>query len=100
MQNVRIRKAKDLSESVRAALESLLGRTLEADEEISIMVYRPLDLLQDPIRDRLVQGLTEQMNAMTGRVKDASDDELDEILDEGMRSARPGYRTINDRGRR
>jgi hypothetical protein len=94
MQNVRIRKAEDLSESVKAALESLLGRTLEADEEISIMVDRPHNLLRDPIRDRLVQSLNEQMNALTGRVKDASDDELDEILDEGMRSARPGYRPI------
>ena len=94
MQNVRIRKAGDLSESVKPALESLPGGTLEADEEISIMVYRPHDLLRDPIRDRLVQSLNEQMNALTGRVKDASDDELDEILDEGMRSARPGYRPI------
>ena len=94
MQNVCIRKAEDLSESVKAALESLLGRTLEADEEISIMVYRPLDLLQDPIRDRLVQSFNEQMNALAGRVRDASDDELDEILDEAMRSARPGYRPI------
>jgi hypothetical protein len=94
MQNVRIRKAEDLSESVKAALESLLGRTLKADEEISVMVYRPHDLLRDPIRDRLVQSLNEQMNALAGRVKDASDDELDEILDEGMRSARPAYRPI------
>ena len=94
MQNVSIQKAEDLSKTVKSALESLLGRTLEADEEISIMVYRPHDLLRDPIRDRLVQSLNEQMNALAGRVKDASDDELDKILDEAMRSARPGYRPI------
>jgi hypothetical protein len=94
MQNVRIRKAGDLSESVKPALESLPGGTLEADEEISIMVYRPHDLLRDPTRDRLVQSLNEQMNALAGRVNDASDDELDEMLDAAMRSARPGYRPI------
>jgi len=100
MQNVRIRKAEDLSESVKAALESLLGRTLEADEEISIMVDRPHNLPQAPIRDRLAQSLNEQMDALAARVKDASDDELDEILDEAMRSARPRYRRLNDGGQR
>ena len=94
MQNVSIQKAEDLSKTVKSALESLLGRTLEADEEISIMAYRPHEAPQGPVRDQLAQSLTEQMDHMAERVKNASDDELDEILDEGMRSARPDYRPI------
>ena len=78
----------------QSALESLLGRTLEADEEISIMAYRPHEAPQGPTRDQLAQSLNQQVDEMAERVKDAPDDELDEILDEGMRSARPDYRRI------
>jgi len=94
MQNVSIQKAEDLSKAVKSALESRLGRTLEADEEISIMAYRPHEAPQGPVRGQLAQSLTEQMDDMAERVKDASDDALDEILDDGMRSARPDYRPI------
>ena len=41
MQNVNIQRAQDLSRAVMSALETLLGRTLEPDEEISIVAYRP-----------------------------------------------------------
>ena len=94
MQNVSIQKAEDLSQAVKSALESLLGRALEADEEISIMAYRPHEAPQGPVRDQLAQKPQPTIDEMAERVKDASDDELDEILDEGMRSARPGYRPI------
>ena len=94
MQNVSIQKAEDLSAAVKSALESLLGRSLEADEEVSVMAFRPHEAPQGPVRDQLAQRLNQQMDAMAGRVKDASDDELDEILDDAMRSARPGYRPI------
>ena len=59
MQNVSIQRAEDLSQAVRSALESLLGRTLEADEEISIMAYRPHEVPQGPMRDQLAQILKE-----------------------------------------
>jgi hypothetical protein len=38
--------------------------------------------------------LNEQTDTLAARVKDASDDQLDEILDDGMCLARPGYRPI------
>ena len=79
---------------MKSALESLLGRALEADEEISIMAYRPHEAPRGPVRDELAQNLNQQIDDMADRVKDAPDDELDEILDEGMRLARPGYRPI------
>ena len=94
MQNVSIQRAEDLSQAVKSALESLLGRTLEPDEEISIMAYRPHEAPQGFVRDQFAQSLNQQMDEMAERVKDAPDDELDEILDEGMRSARPDYHPI------
>jgi hypothetical protein len=94
MQNISIQKTEDLSAAVRAALESLLGRALEADEEISIMAFRPHEAAQGPVRDQLAHRLNEQMDAMAERASDASDGELDEILDDAMRSTRPGYRPV------
>ncbi len=94
MQNVSIQKAEDLSAAVKSALESLLGRPLQADEEVSVMAFRPHEATQGPVRDQLARRLNEQMDAMADRAKDASDNELDEILDDAMRSARPGYRPI------
>jgi hypothetical protein len=91
MQNVSIQKAEDLSAAVKSALESLLGRPLEADEEVSVMAFRPHEAPQGPVRDQLARQLNEQMDAMADRAKEAPDDELDEILDDAMRSARPGY---------
>jgi hypothetical protein len=94
MQNVSIQKAEDLSVAVKSALESLLGRPLEADEEVSVMAFRPHEAPQGPVREQLTQGLNAQMDAMAERAKDAFDDELEEILDDTMRSARPTYRPI------
>jgi len=94
MQNVAIQKAEDLSAAVKSALESLLGRPLEADEEVSVMAFRPHEAPQGTVRDQLAQRLSEQMDAMADKTNDASDNELDEILDDAMRSARPGYRPI------
>lgn len=94
MQNVSIHKTEDLSVAVKAALESLLGRSLEPDEEISVMAFRPHDAPHGASRDQLGQRLSKQMNAMAERIKDSPDNELDEILDDAMRSARPGYRSI------
>ena len=94
MHNVSIQKAEDLSAAVKSALESLLGRPLEADEEISVMAFRPHEALQGPVRDQLARQLNQQMDAMAERAKDASDHELDEILNDAMRSARPGYHPI------
>ncbi len=94
MRNVSIQKTEDLSAAARSALESLLGRALEAGEEISIMAFPPHEAPQGAVRNQLAQRLSEQIDEMAARAKDASDEELDEILDEGMRSARPDYRPI------
>jgi hypothetical protein len=58
------------------------------------MAFVPHEPPQGPVRDQLAQRLNEQMDAMAERAKEASDYELDEILDDAMRSARPGYHPI------
>jgi hypothetical protein len=94
MPNITIQKAENLSAAVRSALESLLGRPLEAAEEISIMALRPHEAPQGHERNELAQQLKRQMDKMSQRAQGASDEELDAILDEGMSSVRPSYRPL------
>ena len=92
MQNVSIQKAGDLSAEVKSAVESLLGRRLEADEEISIMAFRSHEAPRGAAREELVERLSGMMDTMAQRTREASNEELDEVLDDAMRSVRPGYR--------
>jgi len=94
MQNISIQKTENLSPDVRSALELLLGRRLEPGEEISVMAFHPHKAPQGSQRTQLAHRLRDQMDDMAQRTADASDQELDEILDEGMRSVRPRYRPI------
>ena len=91
MENVSIHKASDLSPEAKSAIELLLGRAIEADEEISVMALRPHPAPQGPVRQVLARKLESLMDRMADRVKDVPESEVDEILDEAMRSVRPGY---------
>ena len=58
------------------------------------MAFRPHPAPQGSERDELAKRLREQMDEMAGRAGEASDQEVDELLDEAMRSARPRYRRV------
>jgi len=92
MQNVTIQKAEDLSADVKSAVELLLGRRLEAGEEISVLAFRSHEAPDAGVRQELGVRLGKMIDALGQRAREASDEELDEILDEAMRSARPSYR--------
>lgn len=94
MADVTVQKAENLTPAVRSALESLLGRPLAAAEEISVMALRSHQAPRGAARNQLAQELKRQMDKMSQRARDASDEELDAILDEGMSSVRPSYRPV------
>jgi hypothetical protein len=86
-----IRNARDLSPDQKAAIESLLGRRVLEDEEISVRAIQP-PALSDQRRKELVEGLTKYFAEVDARRKPGSAEEAEEILTEALRSARPGYR--------
>jgi hypothetical protein len=86
-----IRNAKDLSPDQKAVIESLLGRRVLADEDISVRaIQRPA--LSDERRLELVEQLRKYFAEVDARRKPASAEEAEEILTEAIRSTRPGYR--------
>jgi len=84
-------QAKDLSPDQKAVLETLLGRRVLEGEEISVRAIQP-PALSDQRRQELVEDLKKYFAEVDARRQPASADEAEDILNEAMRSVRPGYR--------
>ena len=86
-----IHKAKDLSPDQRAAIESLLGRRILEDETISVRAIESPSLSDERKRE-LVEQLKKYFAEVDARRKPGSSEEAEEIINDAMRSVRPGYR--------
>jgi hypothetical protein len=83
------RKAKDLSPDQRAAIESLLGRQVQEDEEISV---RATQALSEQRRRELADQLRIYFAEVDARREPGSEEDVEDILAEAMRSSRTNYR--------
>lgn len=85
-----IHKAKDLSPDQRAAIESLLGRRV-LEDEASIRAIEP-PALSEERKQQLMEQLKKYFAEVDAHRKEGSPEEAEEIINEAMRSVRPGYR--------
>ena len=92
MPNVLIHKASELKAETRVALEAELGRSLQDDEEVSIMAFFPHDAPTGKARREAGHKLEDHFNRINQKLKGAPEEETEEALDEALRSVRPGYR--------
>jgi hypothetical protein len=93
MQQSSLHSARKLSPPVRSALEQLLGRALSDDEAISVRAYLPHEA-PSPEQQRAMAGeLRHYFAKIDAKTKDIPESEQEEILDEAIRSVRPGYRS-------
>jgi hypothetical protein len=86
-----ITNAKDLSPDQKAAIESLLGRRVLEGEAISIRAFEP-PALSDERRRELSDQLKAYFAEVDSRRKPGTPEEAEDIINEAMRSVRPGYR--------
>ena len=86
-----IRNAKDLSPDQKAAIESLLGRRVLEDEAISIRAIEP-PALSEERKHELAGQLKKYFSEVDARRMPGAPEEAEDIIDEAMRSVRPGYR--------
>jgi hypothetical protein len=86
-----IHNAKDLSPDQKAAIESLLGRRVLEDEAISIRAIEP-PALSDERKRELAEQLKKYFAEVDARRKPGSPEDADDVIDEAIRSVRPGYR--------
>lgn len=86
-----IRDVKDLSPDQKTVVEALLGRPVNEHEVVSVQAFQP-PALSDHRRAEIVEGLRRYFAEIDVQRQPVSAEEADEIINEAMRSSRPGYR--------
>ena len=88
MRNVSIQKASDLPRGVKSAVEQLLGRPVDSDEEVSVVAVPPQQIHPSGNRAAVAQNLEEFLNRRAEKTRDVSDNEIDAAVDEAVDHAR------------
>lgn len=83
--------ATDLSPEQKAALEKLLGRRVDDREAVSVRTFEPAEVSREE-KMEIANRLREYFAEVDATRQPVSDAEAEEILNEAMRSVRPGYR--------
>ena len=84
MQNVSIQEASELSEDVKAAVELLLGRPIEPEEEISVVAVPPQQVPPSENRAAVARKLEAFLNRRAEKVKVVPEEELDAAIDDAV----------------
>lgn len=84
--------ASELSQSVKSAVEQLLGRPIEADEEVSVAAVPPQQIPPSENRAAVAEKLEAFLNRRATKVRDISDEELDTAVDEAVDHVRHSRR--------
>jgi hypothetical protein len=92
MPSLLIHRASELKTETRAALEAELGRSLQDDEEVSIMTFVPHAAPTGEARMEAAHKLQDHFYRIDQKLAGASPEEVEEALDEAIRNVRPGYR--------
>ena len=88
MQNVSIQKASELSPPLNSAVEQLLGRPIDAAEEVSIVAVPPHQVPPSENRAAVARKLEAFLNRRAEKIPDVSDQEIDAAVDEAVDSVR------------
>ena len=90
MQNVSIQKASELPEVVKSAIEQLLGRSIDGEEEVSVVAVPPQQVPPSPNRAAVAQKLEAFLNRRAEKIGVVSDEEIDAAVDEAVNHVRHG----------
>ena len=88
MGNIAILKVNDLPSDARRAVEQVLGRVLEPDEEISIMAFSPHPAPTEEARQQIARQLEDRITRTASRVRDVPDDEQEAAIREALNHVR------------
>ena len=88
MQNVSITKASELPQSLKSAVEQLLGRAIDADEEVSIAAVPRQQIPPAANREVMAEKLEAFLNRRAAKVEDTADEELDAAIDAAVDQVR------------
>ena len=84
MHNVSIQKASELPPRLKSAVEEMLGRPIDAEEEVSIAAVPPQQIAPSKSRALVAEKLEAFLGRRAAKVGDVSDDELDAVIDQAV----------------
>ena len=88
MQSVSIHKASELRPDVKSAVEQLLGRPIEPDEEVSVIATPPQQPASSADRAVIARKLQRFLEQRAEKVRDVPDEEIDSAIDEAVAHVR------------
>ena len=88
MASIAIKHASELSQPVKAAIESLLGRCLSGQEQVSVMVLEGHQAPSDPERRAAAAHLHEVLERIADRALEVPTEEFEATIDEAMEQVR------------
>jgi hypothetical protein len=88
MGDIAIHKANELPSDARRAVERVLGRVLEPDEEVSIMAFSPHDAPTGEARQKLARQLEDRISRTAESVRHVPEDEQEAAIDEALNHVR------------
>jgi hypothetical protein len=88
MQTISVRRANELGNAARSAVESLLGRKVADEEHVTVMAYPASPAESEPDRKAAVRNLIEDLDSMAASASHIPDEEMDALIDEAIRHAR------------
>ncbi len=88
MASVSIHKASDLRPDVKSAVEQLLGRAIESDEEVSVIATPPQQIAASADRAAIARKLQNFLDGRAEKSRGLSDKEMDSTVDEAVERVR------------
>ena len=88
MQTISVRRANELGNAARSAVESLLGRKVADEEHVTVMAYPAPPAESDPDRKAAVRDLIEDLDSMAASAGHIPDEEMDSLIDEAIQHVR------------
>lgn len=88
MHNIVIQRAGEMPPPLKAAVEQMLGRLIDADEEISILASPPQQAAPHESKASAVRTLEALLDRRAAKVDDIPEDEINALIDEAVSQAR------------
>lgn len=82
MPNISMRKAKELSPAAKSAVESLLGRRLAPEEQVSVSAYPSHPAPTGPVRKKAAARLRRAADALRRKAHAIPDKEIEDLIDQ------------------
>ena len=88
MQTISLRRANELGNAARSAVEALLGRKVADEEHVTVMAY-PAEAAKGELdRQAAARDLIEDLDSMAASASHIPDEEMEALIDEANRHAR------------